>query len=161
MADIFPINAELRDYVGRTITFSEVGKKLEKLGSKSQKRMMQLLVVAANTIRNDMITGMQNTPKTGNRYRKRIGIYHTASSPGNFPAVDTGDLVRSIIMDARFDEVEVGSIITYPAYPKFLEFGTARMKKRPWVKPVYNSQKPKIEKAVSRLMDEILGEIQI
>lgn len=161
MSDISPIHAELRDYVGRTITFKEVGEKLEKLSSKSQRRMMDLLVVSANNIRNDMITGMETTPKTGNRYRRRKGVYHTASSPGNFPAVDSGDLVSSIIMDARFTEVEVGSIITYPAYPKFLEFRTARMKKRPWVKPVYDTQKPKIEKAVNRLMKEILGEIQI
>lgn len=161
MSDIPLIHAELRDYVGRTITFAEVGRKLEKLGTKSQQRMMDLLVVSANNIRNDMITGMETTPKTGRRYRKRKGVYHTASSPGNFPAVDSGDLVKSIIMDARFDEVEVGSIITYPAYPKFLEFGTSRMKKRPWVKPVYDTQKPKIEKAVNRLMDEILAEIQI
>ena len=161
MSDIPPIHVELRDYVGRTITFKEVGEKLKKTSHKSQKRMMELLVVAANNIRNDMIGGMETTPKTGRRYRKRKGVYHTASSPGNFPAVDTGNLKNSIIMDARFDEVEVGSIITYPAYPKFLEFGTARMKKRPWVKPVYDTQKPKIEKAVNRLMTEILGEIQI
>jgi hypothetical protein len=108
-----------------------------------------------------MIVGMETTPKTGRRYRKRKGVYHTASSPGNFPAVDTGNLKNSIIMEARFDEVEVGSIITYPAYPKFLEFRTAHMKKRPWVKPVYDNQKPKIEKAVNSLMKEILGEIQI
>jgi len=165
MADISPIHAELKDYMGRTITFKEVGQKLEKLSSKSKRRMMDLLVVSAANIRNDMISGMETTPQTGNSYfRRKQGkkkIFHIASSPGNFPAVDSGDLVRSIIMDARFYEVEVGSIITYPAYPKFLEKGTARMKARPWVKPVYDNQKPKIEKAVNRLMDEILAEIQI
>lgn len=160
-----PIHAEIKDYIGRTITFTEVGKKLEKLSSKSVRRMMDLLVVAANNIRNDMISGMENTPKTGNKYFKRKQgkkkLFHIASSPGNFPAVDSGNLANSIIMDARFNEVEVGSIIIYPAYPKFLEAGTSRMEKRPWVKPVYDNQEPKIKKAAARLMDEILAEIQI
>jgi len=65
------------------------------------------LVQGANNIRNEMINSMRRTPKTGKRY-KRGKRWHIASSEGNAPAVDTGQLLRSIVMDVRADEVEVG-----------------------------------------------------
>lgn len=156
-----PIEINLNDYIGREITFGEVGKRIQKLGDKAVGRMMDLLALAAANIRDDMIQGMKNTPKTGRKYyRSGTGKnkeYHIASSPYNFPAVDSGNLVKSIIMDRRFTEVEVGSIITYPSYPIWLEYGTGRIKKRPWIEPVYKEQKPKIKKAARRLLDEIIA----
>jgi len=106
-------------------------------------------------IRNDSIRSMRKTLrvtryKAGLSRRKgkavtfnwmRGGKVHIPSSPGNPPAVDTGDLVRSIKVDTRQGmvltdfEVEVGSNISKPPYPRWLEEGTKRMKPRPWLWP--------------------------
>jgi HK97 gp10 family phage protein len=62
---------------------------------------------------------------------------HHPSYAGNPPAPDTGTLMRSIThsVTLKGNEVvgEVGSIIHDSDYPKFLEYGTSKMKPRPWL----------------------------
>ena len=63
--------------------------------------------------------------------------HHHPSYAGNPPAPDSGALMRSIThsVTVRGNEVvgEVGSIIQNSDYPKFLEYGTSKMKPRPWL----------------------------
>lgn len=58
---------------------------------------------------------------------------HRASAPGDAPAVDSGDLRRSIgvqkIGEGRY---RVGTNLKHGL---FLEFGTRRMAARPWLRP--------------------------
>jgi hypothetical protein len=103
------------------------------------------LVVAGNDIRNRIIEGMQDTPKTGTIYTKKGGRRHIASSPGNFPAVDTGDLISNIVVDETRKGVEVGSILLDPPVGSILEDGTRNMKKRPWMEPTIDEISPVIE----------------
>ena len=62
---------------------------------------------------------------------------HHPSYAGNPPAPDTGTLMRSITheVSVKGNEVvgEVGSIINNSDYPRFLEYGTSKMKPRPWL----------------------------
>ena len=84
----------------------------------------------AFNIKKEAILSMLRTPKSGRRYKKKK-VVHTASSPGNPPAVFKGRLLRSIQVDKRFSkkvsgevrEIEVGSNIKRPKYPGALEFG--------------------------------------
>jgi len=101
------------------------------------------LVEGANNIRNKMIHLMQHTPKTGKKY-KRGKKWHIASSPGNAPAVDKGQLIRSIVMEARKDEIEVGVKSGAP-YGKWLEQGTPKMGARPFLKPAADAEIPRIK----------------
>lgn len=63
--------------------------------------------------------------------------HHHPSYAGNPPAPDTGTLMRSIThsVTVKNGEVigEVGSIIHDSDYPRFLEYGTSKMKPRPWL----------------------------
>ena len=63
--------------------------------------------------------------------------HHHPSYAGNPPAPDTGYLMRSIThsVTVKGNEVigEVGSIIQDSDYPRFLEYGTSKMKPRPWL----------------------------
>lgn len=68
---------------------------------------------------------------------------HHPSFAGNPPAPDTGSLMRSVTHSVENENGQavgyVGSIIMTPEYPKFLElgtmeFGTSKMKPRPWLK---------------------------
>jgi len=71
-------------------------------------------------------------PKHGRQY-PRGSRTHTASAPGEAPAVDTGHLINSIQSRIISDtEAE----ITIPAeYAEALEFGTSKMAARPYVEP--------------------------
>jgi len=104
------------------------------------------LVEGANRVRNHMINAMRRTPKTGKKY-KRGKKWHIASSPGNAPAVDKNQLVRSIVMDVRLDEVEVGVKSGAP-YAKWLEEGTPKMKPRPFLKPAAEAEVPRIRRKI-------------
>ena len=105
------------------------------------------LAIGANDIRNTIILSMRNTPKTGKHY-KRGKKKHIASSAGNAPAIDSGDLLKSIIFDVRPMEIEVGSIINVPPYPRYLEEGTEKMDARPWLNPA-------VEKHHKEIIDDV------
>jgi len=72
----------------------------------------------------------------GRLYRKRKGIYHRASLPGQPPAIDTGLLRASIqheVLKSR-DRV-TGRAGTNVDYGRYLELGTSRMAPRPYLRP--------------------------
>ena len=120
-----------------------------------QKAVRTELVHTAVVIRNHIIKSMRSTPKITRPKKNRVtgsqsgnynwmsgGKLHIPSSPGYAPAVDTANLIRSIIMDARLNEVEVGSAMKGRTskdakYPVFLEYGTKFMDARPWLEPAY------------------------
>jgi len=111
----------------------------------------------AHKIRNTIIKGMYDTPKSGKRYR-RGKKWHTASSPGNYPAVDSGELVSRIIPpDIRSNEIEVGVEAGAP-HGIMLESGTKHMKPRPWLQPSLEKHELELEddigKAILRAAEE-------
>ena len=67
-------------------------------------------------------------------YGKR---HHHPSIPGSAPAPDSGELMRSITHDVSSKDGRsvghVGSTINNPPYPVYLEYGTTKMKPRPWL----------------------------
>ena len=68
---------------------------------------------------------------TGKRAEK-VGSY--ASKPGEVPRVQTGTLRRSITHEMH-DTLPIGRVGTNVIYGKLLEFGTRRMKPRPFMRP--------------------------
>lgn len=63
---------------------------------------------------------------------------HHPSFAGNPPAPDTGALMKSITHSVENENGQavgyVGSILSNPDYPRYLEYGTSKMKPRPWLK---------------------------
>lgn len=109
----------------------------------------EAVVDTAFKIRNTIIRGMYDTPKTGRKYR-RGGKWHTASSPGNYPAVDSGELVSRIVPpDVRESEVEVGAEAGAP-YGIALESGTEKMKPRPWLQPSLEAHEFELETDIGK-----------
>lgn len=76
---------------------------------------------------------------------------HQASAPGQPPASDHGDLLGSV-ETSLFDGGLVALIGTGLEYGKHLEFGTARVEPRPWLRPAFNRN-------VDRARDIILTQI--
>lgn len=143
------LTMELKDFAGNRITFEEFGRRTQRILSKrSIDRCMDVLNEGAINVRNTIIQGMRDSPPTGKLYRrtKKRKVFHRASSAGNYPRVDTGALVNSIGIDARPYEIEVGSRITDPPYPMFLEKGTDKMEARPWLGRSLDKNKPEIKR---------------
>ena len=81
---------------------------------------------------------------TGRWYRNRGPGRgdHQASAPGQPPATDTGRLrasIRTDLSDLVHLTAEVGTNVEYGPH---LEFGTATMAARPWLKPAYDKHIP-------------------
>lgn len=127
-------------------------KRLKATPKAIEKAIKDELITTAVFIRNHIIKSMRKTPRitrpkrnsmtggqSGNYNWMSGGKMHIPSSPGYAPAVDTGDLIKSIKMDVRQNEVEVGSNLTGEegGYPIFLEFGTKFMEARPYLEPAF------------------------
>jgi len=142
----------------------KLNKKLDKIAGELFKKVdeipdaiTQRLGQGAIDIRNTIIMSMRNTPKTGKHYRRGKKT-HIASSPGNPPAIDSGELVRSIMFDVRKMEIEVGVEGGAP-YAEYLEAGThmfspehlltsKKMEPRPFLGPA-------VEKHHKEIIDDI------
>lgn len=73
-------------------------------------------------------------PKSGRVYRvSRTGRTHQASAPGEAPAILMSFLQDSIL--TTFPTAREGVIAIGAAYAPYLEYGTARMKPRPYIAP--------------------------
>ena len=163
MASKIKIEAKM---FGRTVSkpFNQISDRLQRfLQRRALDDIYAVLVDGGLTIRNKSIEGMQKSPAdTSKRHRvrktgSRAQRFHNPSFPGNPPrpiSGGRGGLMGSLLVDEnKFQwEVRVGSIITDPPYPAFLEEGTDRMEARPWIGPVYRSEKPKIERDVVKAL---------
>ena len=119
---------------------TKLNKKLDKISRDLLQSVVKIpneitreLVIGANDIRNTIIRSMRNTKRAPWSY-KRGKKKHYPSAPSEPPAIDFGELVRSIMFDVRSMEIEIGSEAGAP-YAEFLEFGTKKMKARPWLDP--------------------------
>jgi len=89
-----------------------------------------------NSTANAMVTDMQLSMKAGDyRAYKRGKRLHYSSRPNNPPAPDTGNL-RASIKAGRVTFGVEWRINVGPEYAEFLEFGTAHIAPRPFVRPV-------------------------
>ena len=110
------------------------------------------LVIGANNIRNDIIKSFRGK-KTGTVYKKKSGKKHKSSAPGEAPAIDEGELLRSIIYDVKKGQIEIGA--AGAPYAPYLEEGA-----------IYNPEgsltirilepRPFLEPAVDKNKDEIV-----
>ena len=101
----------------------------------------RLIAKAALMVEGRILESIQRDPKTGRVYGN-----HRASAPGQPPATDQGQLVRSITMSVEDREGEVVGLIKASApYAAHLEFGTSKMAARPYMQPGLESQRRKIQ----------------
>lgn len=107
---------------------------------------------ARRTIMQDPKTGRVYGPARsvravlrGSTSKSHMRRTHRASSPGESPANDTGNLVRSIVVVRDPSESAPSATVKVGAkYGGFLEDGTEKMAPRPFMKP-----------SVERLLDKV------
>ena len=124
---------------------TKLGKAFKNLDKSLLQEIQGVLYDSANSIRTDIVLSMRNTPKASHYYM-RGNKRHYPSQEYKPPAIDSGDLVKSILFDATPTQLVIGSIIRNPDYPLFLEEGTKHIAKRPWLEPaVYRAEHNIIE----------------
>lgn len=127
---------------------------LEKVKSNVHTELGNAVADCCLKVQSEAMKGMTNTEVDNSRTYGRHG--HHPSVPYAYPAVDTGALRRSITFEVEEDggsvKGVVGSTITNPPYPAYLEYGTSKMKPRPWMTPALESSmdyiKARYEKAM-------------
>lgn len=116
---------------------------------------MRGVVRGTEMVRTEATTLILDTPKTGRIYRRRT-VEHQASAPGEPPASDTGRLVASIRTDYDTSEL-VGRVTASTEYAAALEYGTARMAPRPFMRPALANKRQEIEEIVAAEVARVLG----
>ena len=93
---------------------------------------------------------IMNPPQSGRIYR-RGNVAHQASAPGEAPATDTGALVGSAYTKKLGDsDYETGFTAEYAAA---LEFGTAKMAPRPYLRPAVEAVRDAFIRAIKRIVE--------
>lgn len=109
----------------------------------------------ANLVRNEAISLILDTPKTGRIYR-RGDKEHQASAPGEAPASDTGTLVGRIrVDDSKLSDLRA-RVVASTAYAAHLEYGTQKMEPRPFMRPALANKKQEIEAGIDREVSRAL-----
>lgn len=114
------------------------------------------MVIEGNNLRNYIIESMRNTQRTlvyvtkgYNKNRKQRVIHHP-SAPGFPPAIDTGELIRSILYDVKDMTLRVGSIAGTKvgdgrkSYAFIHELRDTIRHRRPWLKPAVVANEKRI-----------------
>lgn len=127
---------------------------LEKYRESTHEKETKFVTVACAEIERKAKTLMKDTVVDVSKSYGSKG--HHPSFPGNAPAPDTGELMRSITHEVKQKSGEVvgvvGSTLRNPDYPKFLEFGTSKMKPRPWLSKAIEESQNFLVQAFQQIM---------
>lgn len=93
--------------------------------------------IAADKMAKEMKKSILSGAKSGRQYYIN-GARHTSSAPGQAPANVSGDLVRSIKVNKERNK---STININKNYAVFLEFGTSKMRPRPFIIPAFMKTK--------------------
>lgn len=120
---------------GIDISIADFQRMLERQAKQAEADSRKFVTMASAEVERTAKTIMRDSPTNPDvSYGKK---HHHPSYAGNPPAPDTGTLMRSIThsVTVKNGEVigEVGSIIHDSDYPRYLEYGTSKMKPRPWL----------------------------
>jgi len=114
---------------------SEFIKSIEELESRVDKAQLKFVRTSAAEVERVAKSSMRDTAINPSvSYGKRG---HHPSQAYNPPAIDYGTMLQSITHDVIEQSGQpvgrVGSTLNNPPYPKYLEYGTSKMKPRPWL----------------------------
>ena len=124
------------------ITNDRIDEAIGKIGSEAEDRMLK----AVNEVRNETLDTLSGS-RTGRKYKvPGTNKYYTASAPGEPPAVQLGDLRKSVKSGVEKKGEDVtGFVGTELEKGSMLEFGTRKMKPRPWLRPSFEKAKSKVK----------------
>ena len=112
---------------------------LKKIINQAENLVSESSVYMAEEMKKSITSGA----KSGRRYGS-----HTSSAPGQAPANWTGQLLKSI----KVQKMKGISFVYITAkYAEFLEFGTSKMRARPFIIPAFIKTKKYIQDKLKRI----------
>lgn len=97
---------------------------------------------------------IQGGGRAGRTYRRGKRT-HQASAAGEFPKSDYGQLTRSFFIRVAADKLSA-FFGTKLAYGRYLEFGTSRMRARPWLRPTLKANAAEISDRIRTAVNEAM-----
>ena len=126
--------------------FNTMNEILEARFKKIKPNVKRAMFRSTTLVQRKMIENIDGGSRTGRAYKRGAKI-HTASAPGEFPKTDRGELVRSITTNIVDKNTVVGGqIIASADHAEALEFGTTKMKKRPFMQKTLDQQTKRVHK---------------
>lgn len=122
--------------------------KMKALEKNAKNNIANIMLDAANTLKSEAQRLIQTRSSGSEQVRYRNGIRRTviAAGDGQAPNTDTGRLVRSLkARKTGIDEAAAGIFGQDAPYGKWLEYGTAKMGERPFLRPALNNKKEVIK----------------
>jgi HK97 gp10 family phage protein len=116
-----------------------------KAGSEASLDNAKIKGVAKTAVRTKLTGGRHGRVYTVLFYTDREGRVHpyghrpphTASAPGEAPARDSGTLLRAMAVEV--ERIPFGALLSIKSgapYSHYLEFGTSKMRPRPYMRPI-------------------------
>ena len=141
--------------MARDVTCEEFSEYLERTAPLLRNEIAKSLELCSQKVRSDIQSSMAHTERnmevsyfTNNKTKA-----HHPSMPGNPPAPDTGNLRNSIRYEITAGTTEsyaiIGTTQKDPPYGEYLEYGTKKMKPRPWLRPAMKNNEEWIRKTIS------------
>ena len=134
-------------------------KDMKKLSAETRGKVEEVFTAHVSALHADIVDNMTNTQTNPDvaYFKSNKRIPHHPSLPYNAPAVDTGALRRSISekveSDAYSVSAEIGSTLSNPPYPVYLEYGTTRMSPRPWLGPAVKARESELNENLRGVLD--------
>lgn len=125
------------------------------LEARANRAAMRGIVRATEMLREEIITLILDTPKTGRIYTRR-GVAHQASAPGEPPAVDRGEHLNSIRTEYDTSRL-AGRVVISAAHALPLEYGTQKMAPRPVMRIAVANKAKAMQDAVAEELAKEFG----
>ena len=123
----------------------------KKVLTKYRSKYQQVIAVGGQLVMNEAKSSIQEHRSAGEtRIKYNPRRVHTASAEKNPPNSDTGYLASNIHL--VIDEDGLGADVESRAeYSEFLEFGTSKMRERPFLQPALEANRERIIKMFARV----------
>jgi HK97 gp10 family phage protein len=125
--------------------------KVKGVTAKYNAKLKQIIGAGGQMVMNEAKQSIQQNSGGGKTYQKyKPRRTHTASAEGQPPNTDTGFLVSNIFL--QIDPDGLGADVESRAdYSGYLEFGTSKMRARPYLQPALEANRRNIIRLFARL----------
>ena len=145
------------------LDLTQFNQSLKNMSKAAQNEAEKAITAVAYKVEGDAKENIQTGGRTGRIYKrgKKGKIKHQASAVGEFPKTDNEALVEGITAEFSFSGLEatVGSRISAP-HGYWLEFGTRKMRARPWLSRTIDDNKDFIDRRFEKALSEIAKEFK-
>jgi len=131
------------------IVFEErIDEAIKKIADHAEERMLE----AVDEVRNATLETLSGS-RSGRIYKvPGTGVDYTASAPGEPPAVQLGDLRKSVKGGIEKEgKTVIGFVGSELPKASMLEMGTSKMLPRPWLRPSFEKSSDKIKEIFTKV----------